>query len=230
MLHHKSILIVTTNHADYPSLKEKTGNWLGEITHFYTVVTQAGYTVDLCSPNGGPIPLDPKSMQLKDQVNAKLWADPIFRQKLEHTIPAAEVQTMNYSGLYYSGGHGVMWDLPENIDLQRISAKLYESGKIVSAVCHGVGGLLNIRLSDGNHLIAGKSLTGFSNMEERLSRKTKQVPFSLENQLKRRGGLYSRSFLPFRPYVVQTGRLITGQNPFSAKLVGEKVVETLSNI
>lgn len=222
------ILIVTTNHTTYRTAKHPTGNWLSEVTHFYEVLHQAGYSIDITSPLGGPIPFDPKSMKLEEPLNHKWWKNTIFSDSIANTIPANEVKWENYEAIYYAGGHGVMWDFPDNTYYQTIARELYEHGKVVAAVCHGVGGLLNIKLSNGQLLVQDKALTGFSNLEERLAGLKNQVPFLLESALVERGAYYQKAFIPFRPHCVTTERLITGQNPNSAHLVGQAVLEALS--
>lgn len=224
-----NILIVTTNHTKYQHSKHTTGNWLSEVTHAYEVFRQAGYDVDITSPEGGTIPFDPRSMKLTEPVNQKWWQDPLFTDDIANTIPAAEVQWQNYEAIYYAGGHGVMWDFPDNRYYQAVAKQLYQHGKVVSAVCHGVGGLLNIPLSTGERLIHSKQLTGFSNFEERLAGLTKQVPFLLETELKAKGAQYQKALIPFQPYCVVSDRLITGQNPKSASLVAKAVVHALAN-
>ncbi len=221
------VLIVTTNHTTYLHSNHTTGNWLSEVTHFYDVLHKAGYAIDLTSPEGGPIPFDPKSLKLQEPINNRWWQDATFADAIANTIPASEVKWQDYDAIYYAGGHGVMWDFPDNPYYQTIAQALYEDGKIVSAVCHGVGGLLNIKLKNGQFLIKDKALTGFSNFEERLAGLKKQVPFLLESNLVKRGARYQKNLIPFRPYCVTTERLITGQNPNSAHLVGEAVVEAL---
>jgi putative intracellular protease/amidase len=224
----RNVLIVTTNHDRYQQASHPTGNWLGEVTHFYDVLHTAGYQIDLTSPLGGAIPFDPKSLQLQDQVNAKWWRNAAFADQVKQTIPADQIDWQRYDAIYYAGGHGVMWDFPDNAALQAIARQLYEAGRVVSAVCHGVGGLLNIKLSSGALLINQKRLTGFSNFEERLAGLTKEVPFLLESALRERGADYHKAWLPFSPYVVTSDRLVTGQNPKSAHLVGQRVLALLT--
>ena len=120
-----------------------------------------------------------------------------------------------------------MWDFPQNTTLQNITREIYENGGLVAAVCHGVSGLLNVRLSDGTELIKERQITGFSNMEEKLIRLTDEVPFLLEDALKQKHALYSKSLIPFLPHIEVDERMVTGQNPLSARKVGRKVVEEI---
>ena len=121
-----------------------------------------------------------------------------------------------------------MWDFTQSEDLARLAAEIYENNGIVSAVCHGPAGLINVKLSDGSYLVKDRKVTGFANFEETLIGKTDLVPYLLEDKLKERGGEYSNAFLPFTSYAVTDGRLVTGQNPFSSKEVAEQVIAVLS--
>lgn len=225
----KKILIVATNHSEYPTRKDETGLWFGELVHFYEPFHSAGYEIDFVSPQGGEIPLDDRSMSFlfMGSLEKQYYADEKFMAKLNNSLTPAEVNPADYSAIYYTGGHGTMWDFPENERLQAISRDIYEQGGIVSAVCHGVTGLLNIELSDGKHLVDGVTLTGYSNIEEVLAGVKSQVPFSLEDELKSRGADYKRSMLPFTPFVQTNGRIITGQNPQSTKTLAQAVLKSL---
>ena len=133
----------------------------------------------------------------------------------------------DYDAIYLTGGHGTMFDFPTSKALQDLIAKFYESDKVVSTVCHGATGLLNVKLSNGENLIKGKEITGFSWPEEVMAKRDQAVPFNLEEELKKRGAKYHTAMLPFAWYVREDGRLITRQNPASAKAVGEAVVAKL---
>ncbi len=223
------ILVVMTNHFAYPTRKDKTGLWFTELTHFYDVVHAAGFQMDFVSPEGGEIPLDERSMKsfyLDDSARAHL-ADPAFMARLKMTQPANTIDPTQYQAIYYTGGHGTMWDFPNNKSLQNISETIYRQGGIVTAVCHGVAGLLPLQDNNGKALIAGKSITGFSNTEETLSGIKSQVPFSLQDQLVSHDAHYTKAFFPFTSYVVTDGRIITGQNPQSSGAVAEALVKLL---
>lgn len=220
-------LIVCTNHTDYPTKPHKTGLWLSEATHFYDELADRNLPYDIASPNGGSIPIDEKSLERRDTVNEKWYNDPTFRHKLEHSLRLDEVDPAKYQILYFTGGHGTMWDFPNNLTLQSITRQIYENGGMVSAVCHGVSGLLNVKLSDGLPLIGNRQITGFSNIEEKLVRLDEEVPFLLEDALRQKNALYSKGFIPFLPYIEVDERLVTGQNPLSARKVGRKVMEEM---
>ncbi|EPF6153698.1 type 1 glutamine amidotransferase domain-containing protein [Acinetobacter baumannii] len=226
------ILVVMTNHSAYPSRLDKTGLWLTELTHFYDVASAAGYEMDFVSPLGGQVPLDERSLKsiYLDKSARQHLADPAFMQKLKTTLAPNTINPTQYKAIYYTGGHGTMWDFPNNKALQNISEQIYRQGGIVSAVCNGVGGLLPLQNENGKPLIAGRTVTGFANIEETLSGIKSQVPFSLQNGLIERGANYKQAFIPFTSYVVSDDRIITGQNPQSSKEIAEAVVKRLSTI
>ncbi|AQG79701.1 type 1 glutamine amidotransferase domain-containing protein [Spirosoma montaniterrae] len=220
-------LIVCTNHTDYPTKSHKTGLWLSEATHFYDELADRNLPYDIASPEGGFIPIDEKSRDRRDTVDEKWYNNPTFRHKLEHSLRLDEVNPDEYQIIYLAGGHGTMWDFPENQVLQTLTRRIYEKGGMVAAVCHGVSGLLNVKLSDGSLLIANRQITGFSTMEEKLMRLDDEVPFLLEDALRQKNALYSKSLIPFLPHIEVDERLITGQNPLSARKVGQKVMEEM---
>lgn len=226
------ILVVMTNHSAYPSRSDKTGLWLTELTHFYDVALAAGYDMDFVSPLGGQVPLDERSLKsiYLDKSARDHLADPAFMQRLKTTLAPSVINPSQYKAIYYTGGHGTMWDFPTNKALQNISEQIYRQGGIVSAVCHGVGGLLPLQDENGKPLIADRTVTGFANIEETLSGIKSQVPFSLQNGLIERGAKYKQAFVPFTSYVVSDDRIITGQNPQSSKEIAEAVVKRLSSI
>jgi len=226
------ILVVMTNHSAYPSRSDKTGLWLTELTHFYDVALAAGYDMDFVSPLGGQVPLDERSLKsiYLDKSARDHLADPAFMQRLKTTLAPSVINPSQYKAIYYTGGHGTMWDFPTNKALQNISEQIYRQGGIVSAVCHGVGGLLPLQDENGKPLIADRTVTGFANIEETLSGVKSQVPFSLQNGLIEREAKYKQALVPFTSYVVSDDRIITGQNPQSSKEIAEAVVKRLSSI
>lgn len=220
-------LIVCTNHDTFPTKTNKTGLWLSELTHFYHVLDKRKIQMDLVSPLGGRIPIDERSFDLKDDINNLYYENEAFRQKLENSLKPTEIKVEEYRLIYFTGGHGSMWDLPDNGELQEITRKIYEKGGMVAAVCHGLSGLLNVKLSDGTLLISDKYLTGFSNVEEKLASMVSEVPFYLEDRLRENGAHYTKSMIPFVQYIEVDERLITGQNPNSAGKVARKVMEEM---
>lgn len=223
----KNMLVVLTNTAKYPTLKRATGLWLGEAVHFVEKVEKAGYTVDYVSPQGGYVPIDPHSLQMAPELDWQWYDDKRFMTRLGTTLSPGQVKADEYGVIYYTGGHGVMYDFVDNQPLQELARKVYEKGGIVAAVCHGVVGLLNIKLSDNCLLLKGRKVTGFSNTEEKIVELDTVVPFLTENEMIGRGGEYSKHDDPWMPYVVEDGRLITGQNPASTALLAEHVLAKL---
>lgn len=223
------ILLVVTNIGMYASGNLKTGLWLSEITHIYHAAKDQGFEITIASPTGGKTPIDPESLKsyVLDDISKEYLQSEDFMSLLENTRSLEEVAEEAFDCVYLAGGHATMYDFPDDETLQRIVKEQYESGRTVAAICHGVGGLLNVRLSDGEYLIKGKELTGFDWFEETLARRKNEVPFNLEAALKERGVIYKKAFIPMTSNVVVDGSLITGQNPFSSKEMAKVVIEQL---
>ncbi|SEH63271.1 Putative intracellular protease/amidase [Paenimyroides aquimaris] len=225
------ILIVVTNINVYENGKLETGLWLSELTHLYHEAITNGYEVTIASPNGGNVPIDPESLKhfTLDKISKQYWNEPSFRELLKNSKSLVEVSEQQFDCVYLAGGHGTMYDFPNDSTLQNIVREHYETGKIVSAVCHGVGGLLNVKLSNDEYLIKDKTITGFNWFEESLAKRKKEVPFNLEAELKKRTSNYKKAFIPMTSKVVVDGNLITGQNPFSSKEIAKVVIQELRN-
>lgn len=228
--HKGKILVVMTNHSQYPSRSDHTGLWVTELTHFFEVADKAGFVMDFVSPKGGQVPLDECSQKplYMDKKAYSYLADKDFVYRLQHTLKPSQVRASDYQAIYFTGGHGTMWDFADNTELSTLAESIYRQGGVVSAVCHGVAGLLPLKDDKGNPLIQNKKITGFSDSEEWLSGMKKQVPFFLQDELVVKGAKYQKAVLPFVSYVVVDGRIVTGQNPQSPREVGEKVVEILN--
>lgn len=226
----KKILIVVTNVREYEKVGYRTGLWLGELTHFWDAAQDAGYELEIASPSGGFVPLDPESLShefLSDLGTDKRYADRQFMNQLENTKKISDVRVEDYDAIYLTGGHGVMFDFPQTAELENLIARFYENNKVVSSVCHGACGLLEVKMKDGSYLIKGKRMTGFSWPEEVLAQRDQAVPFNLEEELKKRAANYVKASEPFQTYVIEDGNLITGQNPGSARAVAEAVIRKL---
>lgn len=225
----KRILNVVTNVGHYDDPSHKTGLWLSELTHAWHVFEEAGFEQTLVSPRGGAVPLEPRSLKFPNyDKTAKAWrADPARMALLENTKSPDEIDSAEFDAIFFTGGHAVMYDFPGSAGLQRISREIFERGGVVSSVCHGYCGLLDITLSNGEHLVAGRKVTGFAWQEEVLARVDKLVPYNAEDEMKKRGARYEKARLPFVSYAVADGNLVTGQNPGSARATAEKVVEVL---
>lgn len=225
----KRILTVVTNVGHYDDPSHKTGLWLSELTHAWHVFEEAGFEQVLASPQGGAVPLEPRSLKFPNyDRTAKAWrADPARMALLEDTRSPEEIDAAEFDAIFFTGGHAVMYDFPDSDGLQRISREIFEHGGVVSSVCHGYCGLLNTRLSNGEYLVTGRRVTGFAWQEEVLARVDKLVPYNAEEEMTKRGALYEKAKLPFVSYAISDGNLVTGQNPGSAKATARKVVEVL---
>ena len=226
----RRILHVVTNVTHYADPTQSTGLWLSELTHAWEVFAAQGYAQRIISPLGGAVPLEPRSLQwpLAD-ASVKNWlAKPEQMAKLSVTERPEDIDPSMFDAIYFTGGHAVMWDFPDSGVLQRITRSIYEHGGLVSSVCHGYCGLLNTRLSDDSLLVAGRRLTGFSWREEVLAGVASRMPYNAEQEMQQRGAHYEKAWLPFMPHVVIDGRLVTGQNPMSAKRTAKQVVSLLA--
>lgn len=223
------VLIVVTSHGTMGDTGKPTGFWLSEMTHPYAVITDAGYNVDLASIQGGKAPIDPRSTEgdaAADPANRRFLDNQDMMAMIENTKKLSEVDLSQYRAIIYAGGHGTMWDFPESPAVQKLTAKMYESGGVVAAVCHGPAALVNVTLENGEPLLKGKKVTAFSNDEETAVQLDKVVPFMLETRMRAKGAEFSHAD-NWQSHVVVDGRLVTGQNPASAHGVGEAVVKLL---
>ncbi|MET4542947.1 putative intracellular protease/amidase [Pedobacter africanus] len=222
----KKILFVVTSHDKKGSTGEPTGYYLAEVSHAWKVLKEAGYEIDFVSPKGGKPPVD--GFDLTDSENKEFWEDKYYQNKINNSLKPADVKPEDYAAIYYAGGHGAVWDLPDNTAIAAIAGKIYENKGIVAAVCHGPAGIVNIRLNNGKYLVEGKKVNGFTNEEEAAVKLDKVVPFLLEDKLIERGGVYEKS-APWKEHVVTDQRLVTGQNPQSARAVGKALLALLEN-
>ncbi|MET4107436.1 type 1 glutamine amidotransferase domain-containing protein [Hymenobacter sp. UYP22] len=222
------ILMVLTSHDQLGNTGHKTGFWLEEFAAPYYVFKDAGAELTLASPNGGQPPLDPKSDDPSAQTDAtkRFKADPAAQQALANTVKLDSVSAADYDAVFYPGGHGPLWDLAEDKKSIELIETLYAAGKPVAAVCHAPGVLRHVKTSNGEPLVKGKSVTGFTNTEEEAVQLTDVVPFLVEDMLKENGGDYSKG-ADWAPYITQTGNLITGQNPASSEPAAEALLKML---
>ena len=224
-----SVLVALTNTTRYGATGKPTGLWLSEATEFVEQMQQHGIAVDYVSPKGGFVPLDPRSMRYVNDGIMEVYASSDFRERaLAHSLSPAQIDPARYDAIYFTGGHGVMWDFPENTELQNIARSIYTQGGFLTSVCHGIAGLLNIRDDHGGHLITGKQITGFTTAEEILAGKIRVVPFLNERAAQERGAHFVKK-LPYTSFAVRDGRFITGQNPFSATAVATQLIGALSD-
>lgn len=221
----KKILIPLTNHATLGDTDDINGTYAPELTHALHVFIEAGFDYDLVSIQGGQAPLYGIDIE-GDDINSAILANDDFQNRVNNTIPVSQVNSEHYDAVFYPGGFGLLSDLATNEDFAKLSAKHYENGGILAAVCHGPAGFLPITLSNGEKLLATKSVTGFTREEEIDYGTIHKIPFLLEESLTRMSAKYSK-VQPWQEFVIEDGRVISGQNPASAKAVGEAIVKQL---
>ncbi|TDV41705.1 type 1 glutamine amidotransferase domain-containing protein [Actinophytocola oryzae] len=217
----KAILLALTSHDDLAGI-HMTGFHVPEATHAWHVFRTADFAVDLVSVRGGRPPMD--GFDGSDPPQREFTRLP----ELANTRRAAEVDAVGYDAIFYVGGHGTMWDFPDNRDLARLGRDIYEMDGVVAAVCHGSSALVNLTLSNGSYLVEGKEVSAFTNSEEAAIHLTDAVPFLLETALVERGAKHV-SAPDFRCQVSVAERLVTGQNPASATRTAEEVVRLLAD-
>ncbi|REH47538.1 putative intracellular protease/amidase [Tenacibaculum gallaicum] len=223
----KKVVFVLTSHEELGNTGEKTGFWIEEFAAPYYLLKDKGVEVTLASPKGGQPPIDPKSNEPDFQTPAthRFNKDEALQAILANTIQLSEVKEGDYDAIFYPGGHGPLWDLAENKDSVVLIEAFYTSNKPVGAVCHAPIVLKDAKLN-GEPLVKGKKVTGFSNTEEDAVQLTSIVPFLVEDELKNNEGIYSKAG-DWEEYVIEDGNLITGQNPASSELVAEKILAKL---
>ncbi len=221
-----NILMVLTSHDQLGDTGKKTGFWLEEFAAPYYVFMEAGTAITLASPKGGQPPIDPKSDEPEFQTDAtkRFREDLHVQSELANTVKLSSVSPDDFDAVFYPGGHGPLWDLAEDSDSIALIEAMYDTGKLVAAVCHAPGVLRHVKVRNGSPLVRGKSVTGYSNTEEAAVGLTKVVPFLVEDMLQQNGGKYSKG-ADWKSYVVTDGNLITGQNPASSEAVAKAVLE-----
>jgi putative intracellular protease/amidase len=222
----KKVLMALTNVDHYLGHDErKTGVWLEEAATFYDILTNAGFEVTFASANGGNIPVDPGSAMADDRTQAAA-SSAGFSDGMKHSVRFADVRPENYCAVYFCGGHGAMWDFPDNTALQHLAEKVYENGGYIASVCHGEAGLVNLKDGNGEPLVRGKKVNGFTNEEEKLNGTDQLVPFSPEDELKKDGADFVKG-KPYTEFAVADQRFITGQNPMSVHKVSAMLADAL---
>jgi putative intracellular protease/amidase len=213
----KKILMVVTNHAVIDE-EHRTGIWLEEFAIPYQVFKENGFEVTVASPKGGAAPVDPRS--LNDE-----WKDE--KALLDDTVKLADVQTDTYDALFFPGGHGTMFDFPNDRSVQDAIRRFDDQQKVIAAVCHGPAALVGATRSDGTPLVAGKTVTSFTDEEERATKLDAYMPFLLESKLRELGAKFVAKE-KWSDHVEVDGHLVTGQNPQSSRSIALKVVELLN--
>lgn len=218
------VLFILTSHGQLGETGEETGFYFGEMAHPWDALLRAGHSVEFASPRGGAAPRT--RVKLDDPMDRAFLEDDEAVRAIDNTLPLTEIDPADYDAVHLPGGHGTMWDFAQDDRVGKVAAEVYDRGGVVSAICHGPAGLVNARLRSGAYLVEGKRLTSFSDDEEREVGKAQIVPYLLETTLRERGGDY-RKVASFDPHVEVDGRLLTGQNPLSARLLANAIVEAL---
>lgn len=224
------ILIVTTSAATMSPSDEPTGLWLEELTTPYYAFLDAGAQVTLASIAGGRVPVDPRSLEGEGETDASVQrarADETFQRLIADTPRFETFDAADFDAIVLPGGHGTMFDYPQNEALARLVSRFEADGKVVAAVCHGPAGLVGARKVDGTPLVAGRRVAAFTDSEERAVGLADAVPFLLETRLKELGARHE-SVPDFQPFALRDGNLVTGQNPASAGPMAKLVMEALS--
>ncbi|WP_316827587.1 type 1 glutamine amidotransferase domain-containing protein [Pedobacter miscanthi] len=222
------ILMVLTSHSELGNTGEKTGFWIEEFAAPYYLMADAGVAITLASPKGGQPPIDPKSDAPDAQTEAtkRFKADEGLQKILANTVQLNTVNEKDYDAVFYPGGHGPLWDLANDEKSIALIEAFYKAEKPVAFVCHAPGVLIKVKDQNGDPLVKGKAVTGFSNSEEEAVKLTDVVPFLLEDEFKKLGGHYSKG-ADWSSYVKKDGLLITGQNPGSSEEAAKVLLETL---
>lgn len=223
------ILMVLTSHDKLGNTGRKTGFWLEEFAAPYYTFKDAGAEIVLASPKGGQPPLDPKSNEpnFQTDLTRRFEADAGAKAQLATTVRLDSVRAKDFDTVFYPGGHGPMWDLAEDENSIRLIETMLQAGKPIALVCHAPGALRHVKTSDGKPLVQGKTVTGFTNTEEEAVGLTKVVPFLVEDELKAKGGIFSKAG-DWQPYVLTDGLLVTGQNPASSGPAAKVLVKMVS--
>ena len=222
------VLIVLTSHSDLGNTGEKTGFWIEEFAAPYYVLADAGVELTIASPKGGQPPVDPKSEALDAQTVAtkRFYADYALIDKVAHTLKLSDVNEADYDAIFYPGGHGPLWDLATDSISIALIESFYKHNKPLALVCHAPAALVKAKAPNGEPLVNGKEVTGFSDTEEEAVKLTKIVPFLLEAELKKLGAHYSKGD-DWGSYVKRDGLLITGQNPASSEAAAKALLDVL---
>ncbi|WP_299184845.1 type 1 glutamine amidotransferase domain-containing protein [uncultured Psychrobacter sp.] len=222
-----NILMVLTSHDELGDTGKKTGFWLEEFAAPYYAFLDAGANVTLASPAGGQPPLDPSSdtedTQTKDTKRFKEDSD--AQKHLANTKKLADVKAEDFDSVFYPGGHGPLWDLAVDENSINLIESFVKQDKPVAFVCHAPAALKNVKV-DGEYLVKGKTVTGFTNTEEDAVGLTDVVPFLVEDTLKANGGNYEKA-ADWESFVVEDGLLVTGQNPASSEEAAKRLMTKL---
>jgi putative intracellular protease/amidase len=221
------VLMVLTSHDVLGNTGRKTGFWLEEFAAPYFVLRDAGVELTLASPKGGQPPIDPKSDEPGNQTPAmaRFKKDEQAQKQLSETVKLDTVKSEDFDTVFYPGGHGPMWDLAEDPNSIALLESFYNSGKPIALVCHSPGVLRHVKYQ-GQPLVKGKHVTGFTNGEEEAVQLTHVVPFLVEDELLKLGAIFEK-LKNWEPFSITDGRLVTGQNPASSTVAAQALLKVL---
>ncbi|HKW66915.1 MAG TPA: type 1 glutamine amidotransferase domain-containing protein [Terriglobales bacterium] len=235
------VLAIVSSHDKLGETGYPTGYWISELAHPYLLLWRAGYEVEVASPKGGKAPVDawsdpnsPVAQSPDDFISTGLLANKLHGQKLSNTKKLSQIDPRDYVGVWLVGGYGAAFEFADDTDIPRILRDTWEAGGIIASICHGSAGWLNAKASNGDYLIQGQVITGFSRAEDQEVERvvgTKFLKFYVEEELTKRGARYTRGEL-FQPFatVSENGRLITGQQQFSGEVFGAKLLQALESV
>ena len=223
------ILFVLTSHDKLGETGKKTGFWVEEFANPYYTLLDKGATITIATPKGGAAPIDPSSASpdAATEDTERFNKDTDAISKIDNTYVLADINPDDFDAVFYPGGHGPLWDLANDINSITLIEKFNSQDKPIAFVCHAPAALKSVKATNGNPLVKGKKVTGFTNTEEAAVQLTDIVPFLVEDMLNENGGIYSKKE-DWTAYAIQDGNLITGQNPASSELVAEKLIRSLS--
>ncbi len=226
----KQILMIVTSHDRLGGSGRMTGIWAEELATPFRLFGEAGFAVDIASPKGGRVPFDPASVHPAGQNPANvefLLSDEEAQAKIANSLLLENVVIDAYEAVFFPGGHGAMWDLPENTHVRRLVESAYAGGKVIAAVCHGPAGLLSAKGKDGGSILAGRRVNAFTDTEEEAAGLAGVVPFALESRMRELGGCFEKAN-NWQAHAVRDGTLITGQNPASSEMVACLAIAALN--
>ncbi|MDE1165191.1 MAG: type 1 glutamine amidotransferase domain-containing protein [Pseudomonas sp.] len=223
------VLMVLTSHDQLGNTGKKTGFWLEEFAAPYYTFKDAGAEIVLASPAGGQPPLDPKSDEpdFQTELTQRFKADPAAQQALANTVKLDTLASSDFDAVFYPGGHGPLWDLAESSTSIALIESFERAGKPIAFVCHAPGVLRHVKAANGQPLVKGRRVSGFTNSEEAGVGLTDVVPFLIEDEFQALGGLYEKG-ADWLPFVIEDGLLITGQNPASSEAAAKALIKALS--
>lgn len=225
----KRVLFIATSNTSLGNTGKPTGVWAEELVVPYYQLIDAGASVEIATPKGGPLAFDPGSVKPaghNDVLTERFLADPVAQAKAHATHMAASVNASSFDAVFFPGGHGTMWDLPVDAGVTRAVEAAFAAGALIASVCHGAAGLVTGRRADGKSIVEGKRINSFTDAEEDAVGLSSVVPFQLESRLRELGALFEGA-PNWQPFAVRDGQFITGQNPQSSKLVAQRVIEAL---